>query len=246
MRLTRVLQVNIADHWEDLGYSGPRACAQRLRQLAVDFQLPLILINTNPLPDQYPSYNPNSFPTHPPESSSAAPRTMASPSAKKGNDENIPIRSAPSASGVVQPSVTSDMRKLNSKKAKSKARKAKKAGTSNDSESTESASASTAAASVNASAPKDNNEDDHGSKQSNRAKKIISRHEKRRKQEFKVVKRNRPHFTDAQAWAVVDMVDRSESLQDENARDKLVLSSESDSDWDEEKLATDRGLTRYG
>lgn len=60
-------------------------------------------------------------------------------------------------------------------------------------------------------------------------KRKVTLYEKKRKQEFKMVKRNRPHFTDEQAWMVVNAVDGCNSLQAENEADKDVLTSETDS-----------------
>lgn len=71
----------------------------------------------------------------------------------------------------------------------------------------------------------------------------ITRWSKKRKQEVKMILRKRPHFTKELAETVVYGVDTFGSLQTENARDESVLTSDTDGDWDEEKVRRDRGLT---
>jgi hypothetical protein len=229
-----VLQVNVGKNWHDLGYSGARTCAQRLRQLAVDYELPFRLVNTNPRP----STNTSTAHICPPISAERT--TMAPASPKKGSQENQPLVAAPAAASREQtgPVVT---KKLSSKKARAKA---KKAARSNDSESSDTTPANTSAvATANLSTTRDSEEDEEP-KEKVPEKPKITRYQKKRRREFKVIKNNRPHFSDEQAWIVVDMVDASASLQDQNEADKQVLTSETDSDWDDDKMRKARGLRR--
>lgn len=61
-----------------------------------------------------------------------------------------------------------------------------------------------------------------------------------------MVKKNKPELTDEQAWSVVQAVDQAGSLQGENERDMLVWTSETDSEWDEERIRRERNLAGAG
>ena len=67
-------------------------------------------------------------------------------------------------------------------------------------------------------------------------KPMITRYLKKRRREVKVIMNRRPHFTREMAEAVVNCVDGADSLQSDNERDKLILTSDTDSDWDEAKM----------
>lgn len=45
--------------------------------------------------------------------------------------------------------------------------------------------------------------------------------------------KKRPHFTKEIAEAVVDSVNRLDNFQSDNERDKLILTSDTDSGWDD-------------
>ncbi|RJE19930.1 hypothetical protein PHISCL_07733 [Aspergillus sclerotialis] len=60
-----------------------------------------------------------------------------------------------------------------------------------------------------------------------------TRYLKKRRQERKVIMNNRPHFTKKMAEAVVYSVDQFDNFQSDNERDKLILTSDTDSGWDD-------------
>ncbi|RMJ27902.1 hypothetical protein PHISP_01245 [Aspergillus sp. HF37] len=237
-RSERGVEVNVGNNRHDMGDNGARTCAQRLGQLAVDYELPFRLVNTNPRPPQ------SAISTSASTSHICLPTSAESTMApEKRNQENQPLVSAPAAASLEQsgPVVT---KKLSSKKARAKA---KKAARSNDSESSDPTPANTSAAdTANLSTRNAKGKEDEEPKEKVPEKPKITRYQKKRRREFKMIKNNKPHFTDEQAWIVVDMVDGSASLQDQNEADKQVLTSETNSDWDDDKIRKAKGLRRQG
>ena len=61
----------------------------------------------------------------------------------------------------------------------------------------------------------------------------ITRYLKNRRREMKAIMKKRPHFTKEIAEAVVDSVNRLDNFQSDNERDKLILTSDTDSGWDD-------------
>ena len=152
---------------------------------------------------------------------------------KRKNEENLPFRPAPSVA-VSTPSmkkpVPAGIKKLSYKKTKAKGGNI----TSNENEPPKSTLPNISAATTTNTSIQDIKEN-----KAERSK--ITLYEKKRRQEFKVVKHNKPHFTDEQAWMVVNLVDGFKSLQTENEADKNVLASDTDSDWDEDKIRRQEG-----